>query len=154
MPGLPRGKPFEKGNEVTRKGVANKTTRILKEAMLIAAEQCGDLSGIAREDLSQEGIEKGTDQLVGYLRWAAKCEPKAFLNILGKLLPLQVKVDSFTQTVYHSVEEIQHDIAQRGLNMRAFGQLLLEAHKAQGEFNAGENHDGHDSNGASGASSS
>jgi hypothetical protein len=65
------------------------------------------------------------------LRWAGKCEPKSFLNILGKLLPLQVKVDSFTQTVYHSFEELQHDISQRGLSMRGFGQLLLEAHKEQ-----------------------
>jgi hypothetical protein len=122
-----------------------KTTRLLKDALLLAAEECGDLSGIKREDLSQEGVEQGKDGLVGYLRWAAKSEPRAFLNILGKLLPLQVKVDSFTQTVYKSVEGIQHDVAQRGLNMRAFGQLLLEAHKAQGEFNAGENHDSDDS---------
>ena len=52
--------------------------------MLLAAEEAGDLSGIAREDLSKEGVEQGKDGLVGYLRWAAKCEPKAFLHILGK----------------------------------------------------------------------
>ncbi len=126
---------FEKGNtygrETSRKGVPNKTTRILKDALLLAAEQVGDISGIAREDLSEEGIEHGKDGLVGYLRWAAKCEPKAFLHILGKLIPVQMKVDSVTQTVYQSVEELQHDVAARGLNLRAFGQLLLEAHQAK-----------------------
>ena len=122
-----RGKPFEKA--YSRKGIPNRTTRILKDAMLMAAEQAGDLSGIAREDLSTEGIEKGKDGLVGYLRWAAKCEPEAFLHILGKLIPVQMKV------VYHSVEELQHDVTARGINLRAFGQLLLEAHKAKsGEF--------------------
>src|SRR3974377_945455 len=101
----PRGKPFEKGHDITRKGVGNKTTRHLKEAMLMAAEELGDLSGIKREALSKEGVEHGKDGLVGYLRWAGKCEPKSFMHILGKLIPVQMKVDSFTQTVYKSVEE-------------------------------------------------
>jgi hypothetical protein len=143
--GAPRGKPFARGHDENRnydgreKGSHNKTTRILKEAMLLAAAQLGDLSGIEREDLPTPNIETGKDELVGYLRWAGKCEPRSFLNILGKLLPLQVKVDSFTQTVYHSVEELQHDISQRGLNMRGFGQLLLEAHRTMGEpINAGQ----------------
>ncbi len=60
---------FEKGNtygrETSRKGVPNKTTRILKDAVLLAAEQVGDISGIAREDLAEEGIEHGKDGLVG-----------------------------------------------------------------------------------------
>ena len=149
--GPPRGKAFEKGNEITRKGVPNRTTRILKDAVLMAAEAAGDLSGIPRENLSQEGVEQGKTGLVGYLTWAAKCEPKAFLHILGKLIPVQMKVDSFTQTVYKSVEELQRDVTARGINLRAFGQLLLEAHKVKsGEFNAGENNDSDDSNGASG----
>jgi len=34
-----------------------------------------------------------------------------------------------------AIEELAADIAARGLNMRAFGQLLLEAHQAKsGEF--------------------
>ena len=133
-----KGGKFEKGWEGgpgRQKGGQNKTTRVLKDAMLFAAEEAGDLSGIAREDLSKEGVEHGKDGLVGYLRWAAKCEPKAFLHILGKLIPVQMKVNTFTQTEYQSVEELQRDIAARGLNMRAFGQLLLEAHQAKsGEF--------------------
>jgi hypothetical protein len=113
--------------------------------MLLAAEQLGDLSGIKREDLSKEGVEQGKQGLVGYLKWLGKTEPKSFAAILGKLIPVQMKVDTLTQTVYRSVEELQRDVAARGLNLRAFGQLLLEAHRAKGEFNAGENDD---SNGA------
>jgi hypothetical protein len=56
----PRGKPFKPGHDENRHkgrevGSHNKTTRILKEAMLLAAAQLGDLSGIAREDLSTPG---------------------------------------------------------------------------------------------------
>jgi hypothetical protein len=51
------------------------------------------------------------------------------MSILGRLLPMQVKVDSFTKTVYRSVEEIQRDMERRGLNIRSFGQVLLEAHR-------------------------
>ena len=135
---------FEKGSDTAGpgrgKGVQNKTTRVLKDAMLLAAEACGDLSGIKRQDLSKKGIEQGTEGLVGYLKWAAKCEPKAFLHILGKLLPLQVKADSFSQSVYHSFDELRHDISQRGLNMKSFGQLLIEAHDAKPfDVNAGQN---------------
>ena len=95
---------FQKGNTYagSHKGVPNKTTRILKDALLLAAEEAGDLSGIRREDLSEEGIEHGKDGLVGYLRWCAKCEPRSFLHILGKILPMQYRIDSFSQTVYQS----------------------------------------------------
>ena len=129
---------FKKGHPGYRNGAPNKTTRIMKDAMILAAEQVGDLSGINPKNLSKEGIERGTDGLVGYLRWAAKCEPKSFLSLLGRLLPMQAKVDSFTKTVYHSVAEIKHDISRRGLNLKAFGQLLLDAHQTKkGEFDAG-----------------
>jgi hypothetical protein len=109
------------------------TTRVMKDALILAAEQVGDLSGI--KDLSKDGVEKGKDGLVGYLRWAAKVHPTSFLSLLGRLLPMQIKVDKATKVVYHSVEEIQRDIAQRGLNVRSFGQMLLEAHPVgSGEY--------------------
>ncbi|EJF90938.1 hypothetical protein [Bartonella melophagi] len=58
------------------KGVPNKTTRILKEAVIKAAEQAGS--------------KYGTEGLISYLeRQALKC-PAAYLALLGKILPLQV----------------------------------------------------------------
>lgn len=60
-----------------KKGVPNKTTATLKEAILLAAEQVG-----------QDG--NGKDGLVGYLRTVAATDVKAFSSLLGKVLPMQV----------------------------------------------------------------
>ncbi|UNF44534.1 hypothetical protein MNL07_03380 [Bartonella krasnovii] len=58
------------------KGVPNKTTRILKEAVLKAAERAGK--------------KYGDDGLISYLeKQAIKC-PAAYLALLGKILLLQV----------------------------------------------------------------
>lgn len=59
------------------KGSVNKTTGMLKDAILKAAELCG-----------QDGQGKG--KLVGYLRNLAEKEPKSFAGLLGRVLPLQV----------------------------------------------------------------
>lgn len=87
-------------------GTPNKTTRILKEAILMAAEQTGDHGG--------KGKAKGADGLVGYLRWVARTEPKSFVVLLGKVLPLQImglgagdrpaKINSANMTVQQAAE--------------------------------------------------
>ena len=59
------------------KGLQNKITRELKEAILQAAEQTG-----------KDG--QGAEGLVGYLRRVAEEDVKAFSGLLGKVLPLQV----------------------------------------------------------------
>ena len=64
-----------RGNAKTggrKKGVTNKTTALLKDAVLQAAELAGDKDG-----------------MVGYLTTQAKDNPTAFLTLLGKVLPLQ-----------------------------------------------------------------
>lgn len=58
-----------------RKGTPNKTTALLKEAIIAAATEQGD---------------DGTGGLTGYCRFLARDEPKAFAQLLGKVLPLQV----------------------------------------------------------------
>lgn len=55
------------------KGSKNKTTSLLKDALLMAATEAG-----------------GPEGLVGYLRQQAFESPSAFLSLLGKVLPLQV----------------------------------------------------------------
>lgn len=56
------------------KGTPNKTTALLKDAILKAAEQAG-----------------GKEGMIGYLKAQAKANPQSFLPLLGKVLPLQVE---------------------------------------------------------------
>ena len=62
------------------KGTPNKTTALLKEAIIKAAEAVGS-----------DG--NGAGQLTGYCTFLAKEEPKAFAQLLGKVLPMQVTGD-------------------------------------------------------------
>lgn len=55
------------------KGIPNKTTALLKDAILQAAEKAGDKDG-----------------LIGYLTTQAKANPGPFLSLLGKVLPMQI----------------------------------------------------------------
>ena len=64
-----------KGNPKTggrRRGSVNKTTALLKDAVLQAAERAGDKEG-----------------MVGYLTTQAMQNPAAFMSLLGRVLPLQ-----------------------------------------------------------------
>lgn len=54
-----------------------KTTRVLKDAIMLAAEQVGE-----------DGAGRGG--LVGYLRRVATEDVKAFAGLLGKVLPMQI----------------------------------------------------------------
>jgi len=65
-------------NTGRKKGVPNKLTRTLKEAIVLAAEAEGS-----------DG--KGRDGLVGYLRSVARDRPAVYTQLLGKLLPLEVQ---------------------------------------------------------------
>ena len=64
LPGPDPGRP---------KGGKNKITRLLKEAILEAAENAGGKAGI-----------------IGYLTEQAEKSPGPFMALLGKVLPLQV----------------------------------------------------------------
>lgn len=62
------------------KGAQNKTTALLKDAILKAAENAGNKVG--------EG-----DGLVSYLEEQASLNPGPFLALLGKVLPMQIAGD-------------------------------------------------------------
>lgn len=65
-----------------QKGTPNKSTALLKDAILMAAE-----------DAHEEG-------LVGYLRVQAVANPGPFLTLLGKVLPTQVTGDPDNPVVH------------------------------------------------------
>lgn len=75
------------------KGSPNKTTALLKDAILQAAEKAGDKQG-----------------MVGYLEKQAKENPTAFMGLLGKVLPMQVTGDPDAplqvtfKNVYHAAD--------------------------------------------------
>lgn len=58
------------------KGSQNKTTALLKDSILKAAEQAGN--------------KIGDDGLVSYLEVQATKNPGPFMSLLGKVLPMQV----------------------------------------------------------------
>lgn len=75
---------FKKGekrpNQGRPPGLKNKTTIVLKDAILMAAHEVGE-----------DG--KGRGHLTGYLRSLAKNDPRSFSSLLGRVLPLQVVGD-------------------------------------------------------------
>lgn len=58
------------------KGVPNKTTALLKDAILRAAEKAGE--------------KVGDEGLVSYLEDQAEKNPGPFMSLLGKVLPMQM----------------------------------------------------------------
>lgn len=71
------------------KGSKNKTTALLKDAILIAATGAGGPGG-----------------LVGYLTLQAHENPAAFMSLLGKVLPLQITGEGDTPLIPTRVEHV------------------------------------------------
>jgi len=74
-----------------RKGSLNKTTAIIKDAILQAAENAGGKGG-----------------MVGYLTLQAIENPGPFMSLLGKVLPTQIAGDPDAPLVHKIVTEIVH----------------------------------------------
>jgi len=79
-------------------GTPNRTTKVLKEAILLAAEQHGE-----------DG--KGKEGLTGYLKRLAAKEPKSFATLLGKVLPMQITGpnDGSVAVVYGDVNSLSDE---------------------------------------------
>lgn len=70
---------FGKGNPGKPKGAVNKTTKTLREAILLAAESVG-----------AKKRPNTSDGLVGYLEEIADNHPVAMSTLLGKVLPMTI----------------------------------------------------------------
>jgi len=118
-------RPFNAGR---KRGAVNKTTAVLKEAILLAAVLEGDQDLRTSARLSREADEEAAKRggLVGYLRWLARNHPGPYTNLLGRVLPMQVSVDARPDTVYRTVEEVGRDMAARGFTMADITPLLIE----------------------------
>lgn len=98
---------FSKGHEKQggrEKGTKNKTTMLLKEAIIMAAE----LEGLDR---------KGKGGLVGFLRNLSRREPAVYGRLMEKLLPYQLtgKDGSPMQVVHSTKEQLLERMKERGL---------------------------------------
>lgn len=72
------------------KGIPNKTTALLKDAILKAAEKAGGKGG-----------------LVAYLRTQASENPGPFMALLGKVLPMQIQGDKENPLLMvHRIERV------------------------------------------------
>jgi len=88
-------------------GSGNHVTRVLKEAIMIAAEM--------------EGSDCcGTGKLIGYLRRVARDDSRTFCMLLGRLIPVQEnnQTDVRVEVTYRSVEEISRELESRGIDIR------------------------------------
>jgi hypothetical protein len=70
---------FKGKTGASRKGKPNRMTRVLKEAMIMAAERIGENG-------------RGRGGLVGYLQAQAREYPRTYLQVLAKLLPLDMQI--------------------------------------------------------------
>lgn len=94
-PGPPKKVKPPNAGKGRAKGVPNKTTALLREAVILAATAVGQNN-------------KGKGGLQGYLKYLAWNEAKSFAGLLGRVMPLQIAVDPDStgnvvfQTVYES----------------------------------------------------
>ena len=123
------------------RGGINRNSKLLKDALLLAGAVTGDrfaereiIASSKAEALDHDGqriageLEECVEEhgaLVGYLSWLAEHHPSVYGSLLGRVLPMQVKVDSHKDMVYKTVEEIQQEIADLKLPMDRLAPLLL-----------------------------
>lgn len=88
-------KGYKTGGRV--KGTPNKTTGLLKDAILEAAELAG-----------------GHEGLVGYLKQQAIDNPGPFMGLLGKVLPVQVNAKVNTVAAHQMSDDELANIAGLG----------------------------------------
>lgn len=85
------------------KGTPNKTSRVLRDAIILAAEASGE-------------NKKGRGELVGYLKRLADHYPDLFVGLLGRVLPMQVVGPSEGPVkVELTVTQMEQRLKERGL---------------------------------------
>jgi hypothetical protein len=99
------------------KGAKNVMTRVLKDAILLAAEESKHSNG---------------GGLAGYLTYIADNKPELFVPLLGRLLTLQAKEQAKAakeqdkprkRVVYETVEEARAKLIARGIPVRTIDMM-------------------------------
>jgi hypothetical protein len=124
------------------RGGINRNSKLLKDALLIAGAVTGDrfvmreiIESSKAEALDKDGqriageLEELVEEhgpLIGYLSWMAEYHVSAYASLLGRVLPMQIKVDSHKTVVYKSVEEVQREIEKLKLPLDRIMPLLFD----------------------------
>jgi hypothetical protein len=130
-----KAKPFKRGDGRKKgrpQGAHNVNTQMLKDALLLAAEQVGEIKRVPILDEygkptgEYEFEYSGVDGLLGYLRWAAINRPASFLALLGRVLPLQLNIKSerSLKVTYKTVEETRAALKERGIEPSMVAEIL------------------------------
>jgi hypothetical protein len=103
---------FAKGEGGRKKGIPNRTTSVLKQAIIAAAEAVGS-----------DG--NGRDGLTGYLQMIAEKHPKEMCYLISKVLPLQLASDPDmpATVVFRSAADVRLEIERRGIDLNALADL-------------------------------
>jgi hypothetical protein len=110
---------FKKGRKKTggrKAGAPNKTTMVLREVVLAAAEAAGN--------------EWGRDGHVGYLTEVALKCPSSFLPLFARAMPQQLEPEQTSppeeEEVYiHTIEQVREELLKRGIHPEQFARALL-----------------------------
>jgi hypothetical protein len=110
---------FKKGRKKTggrKAGTPNKTTWVLREAVLTAAEAAGN--------------EVGGDGVVGFLKRVALNHPTSYLSLLARSMTQQLEPEQTSppeedNRVLHTMEEVREYLRQLGVPPEALGRALL-----------------------------
>jgi hypothetical protein len=119
-------------------GTPNKTTQILKDALLDAAAALGfpEEVTLVDDDGQPTGVIKfrktGIDGMTGYLEWLGLTHPRTFAVLLGRVLPTQlnIKTASSLKVTYKTVAEANKALRESGITDAVVSEILkLEAPK-------------------------
>jgi hypothetical protein len=123
--GNPGGKPFPKGHDPRRRsegrpvGSLNKITRTMKDALVAAAVELGQL----HTDQWAEHIKlPDPDGLKHYFKVAAVEEMKTFLILIGRIMPLHVQT-SGSMPKYLSREQMIERLKEVGMPENAIDDM-------------------------------
>jgi hypothetical protein len=119
-------------------GIPNKTTQVLKDALLDAASALGfpEEITLVDDDGKPTGVIKlkktGVDGMTGYLEWLGLNHPHTFAALLGRVLPTQlnIKTTSSLKVTYKTVEEANKALREVGITDVMVNEILkLESPK-------------------------
>lgn len=98
------------------RGSPNKHGKLLKDAIILAAEELGDMEVGYRYNKKGHIWKKGKGGLLGYLKWMGRNEPKAFATLLSRVIPFHMVAEHEHQHKFNNVEELMERLNALGID--------------------------------------